>query len=532
MSTIEMLKWLHYVAPPLTGAFIGYLTNKVAIRMLFRPFKKWFFFGFKVPMTPGVIPAKRKEFARDMGKMVGDHLLTSEAISKALKDVSFQDHLHLVIEEQLTSLLNRNRGSIQDAIPSGLHQSYNETIGYIVDALSDLLYLFLQTEPFEKKIKKLTPRGIILFRERVEGGNTYEEIKSWDLGLTQKAVKEMLLNPLVESWFEKTIRSNVYKTLQTQKSLNDLLPEPLLAFFSEKLDQLIPYFTQNLAEIFKEDEIRALMAKHGIQLVEKFIQSKGPIGQVLNTVISNRSIEELIDSYLLENKDVLDEFLQSESLQSRLAKLFLEKKISLFATPLVQMVSANDVEKVDHFCDSCGQQLCRIVQSQDVIDQLLDSIRQSYKNKSGQEGLHLEKVMLDWVSEIDPADLEQWSVKQWKSFINSKGGREFVESGVKLLVTAILEMPIGRLSDVFQKDAIENISTHLRDVATRLLKMETAGLVESLNIKEIVTERINSFDLLQIENLLLSIMAEQFKYINMFGAIIGFLIGCLNVLFI
>ncbi|MCI5208839.1 MAG: DUF445 family protein, partial [Candidatus Electrothrix sp. ATG2] len=44
---------LAYGGPPLLGALIGYLTNKVAIRMLFRPLNPWYILGKRVPMTPG-----------------------------------------------------------------------------------------------------------------------------------------------------------------------------------------------------------------------------------------------------------------------------------------------------------------------------------------------------------------------------------------------------------------------------------------------------------------------------------------------
>jgi uncharacterized membrane protein YheB (UPF0754 family) len=56
-------------------------------------------------------------------------------------------------------------------------------------------------------------------------------------------------------------------------------------------------------------------------------------------------------------------------------------------------------------------------------------------------------------------------------------------------------------------------------------------VVKSINFNKIVTDRIDRFDLLRLEQLLLSIMAEQFKYINLFGALLGFLIGCANLLF-
>ncbi|MCI5196636.1 MAG: DUF445 family protein [Candidatus Electrothrix sp. AW5] len=55
-------------------------------------------------------------------------------------------------------------------------------------------------------------------------------------------------------------------------------------------------------------------------------------------------------------------------------------------------------------------------------------------------------------------------------------------------------------------------------------------MVHTLNIKDLVTEKVDSLDLMRLEGLLLSIMEEQFKYINLFGALLGFMIGLLNIL--
>ena len=82
--------YLAYAGPPLLGAFIGYLTNKVAIRMLFRPLKRWHILGIPVPMTPGVIPSKRHDLAINIGEMVGTHLLTSKDIGAALSDFGYK----------------------------------------------------------------------------------------------------------------------------------------------------------------------------------------------------------------------------------------------------------------------------------------------------------------------------------------------------------------------------------------------------------------------------------------------------------
>ncbi|MDI6793986.1 MAG: DUF445 family protein [bacterium] len=54
-------------------------------------------------------------------------------------------------------------------------------------------------------------------------------------------------------------------------------------------------------------------------------------------------------------------------------------------------------------------------------------------------------------------------------------------------------------------------------------------LLETLNVRRIVEEKVNSLDILKVESLLMGIMKEQFKYINWFGALLGFLIGLINL---
>ena len=55
---------LHLIAGAVIGGLIGYCTNFLAIRMLFRPREEKRIGNFKVPFTPGVIP-RRKDRQRD-----------------------------------------------------------------------------------------------------------------------------------------------------------------------------------------------------------------------------------------------------------------------------------------------------------------------------------------------------------------------------------------------------------------------------------------------------------------------------------
>jgi uncharacterized membrane protein YheB (UPF0754 family) len=73
--------WL-YIGPPLIGAAIGYFTNDIAIRMLFRPYKAKFIGSWQIPLTPGVIPRNQARLAQRVADSITGSLLTPEAIEQ------------------------------------------------------------------------------------------------------------------------------------------------------------------------------------------------------------------------------------------------------------------------------------------------------------------------------------------------------------------------------------------------------------------------------------------------------------------
>ena len=78
---------LKYIAAPLIGALIGYCTNYIAVKMLFRPRHEKYFFGHKVPLTPGAIPKGKTRLVKSVGDVISNHLVTSEDIEgKALNE--------------------------------------------------------------------------------------------------------------------------------------------------------------------------------------------------------------------------------------------------------------------------------------------------------------------------------------------------------------------------------------------------------------------------------------------------------------
>ncbi|WP_157057939.1 DUF445 domain-containing protein, partial [Calditerricola satsumensis] len=75
----------------LMGAFIGGATNYLAIRMLFRPYAPWRIGRWTLPFTPGLIPKRRGELARQLGDLVARHLVTAQGLRRAMASPAWRN---------------------------------------------------------------------------------------------------------------------------------------------------------------------------------------------------------------------------------------------------------------------------------------------------------------------------------------------------------------------------------------------------------------------------------------------------------
>ena len=85
---------LHYLIGPAVGAVIGYFTNDVAIRMLFKPHQAKYFMGIHIPFTPGIIPKEKVRIASSIGKAVSENLMNREVLENSLLSNEMLEEIH------------------------------------------------------------------------------------------------------------------------------------------------------------------------------------------------------------------------------------------------------------------------------------------------------------------------------------------------------------------------------------------------------------------------------------------------------
>ena len=119
---------LTILIPPIIGAVIGYCTNLLAIRMLFRPHRAVYIFGKRLPFTPGLIPKEQARLANKMAAAIGNKILTHEVMVREL--VPLLDKLDIEGPVIIKKLINEHVGKLAGAFlkPDKIYESIKDEL--------------------------------------------------------------------------------------------------------------------------------------------------------------------------------------------------------------------------------------------------------------------------------------------------------------------------------------------------------------------------------------------------------------------
>lgn len=97
-----------YIIAPLLGGVIGYITNDIAIRMLFRPHTAKYILGVHIPFTPGIIPKEKGRIAEAIGGVISENLMNKEVLERYLLSEDMIGKVRSAVEEFITTQQRNN----------------------------------------------------------------------------------------------------------------------------------------------------------------------------------------------------------------------------------------------------------------------------------------------------------------------------------------------------------------------------------------------------------------------------------------
>lgn len=135
------MNFLRLLAGPLIGAVIGYCTNYIAVKMLFRPLYPVKIGNWTLPFTPGIIPRGKSRLAKALGSAVGDHLITKTDLEDMLLSEGVKNTIVSRISEGVQKVQKSEdtvEGFLQHYVEQGDYEAMREKLeDFITDRITE-----------------------------------------------------------------------------------------------------------------------------------------------------------------------------------------------------------------------------------------------------------------------------------------------------------------------------------------------------------------------------------------------------------
>lgn len=158
---------LKFILAPVVGGIIGYITNDLAIKMLFRPRKAIFIGKWHVPFTPGLIPQQKNRIAASIGKVISTQLLNVETIEQTILSEKTKD----TIRDKISNLLEGYKDDYRTVEQIAEIYVEPEQIGVYKEDIQECGTKFLMEKIEQADIgKQIIQSGFSVLDERLQMG--------------------------------------------------------------------------------------------------------------------------------------------------------------------------------------------------------------------------------------------------------------------------------------------------------------------------------------------------------------------------
>ena len=102
---------------------------------------------------------------------------------------------------------------------------------------------------------------------------------------------------------------------------------------------------------------------------------------------------------------------------------------------------------------------------------------------------------------------------------------EYIKIKIKLILDEKMGFIPGSLKSLVQSFISEAIEEEIKSSIDELEEEIKININQRINIQEMIENKINDLDLYMLENLILKVVKNELRHIEILGLILGFLIG-------
>lgn len=496
---MSLSQTLNFLLTPVAMGLVGYGTNWLAIKMLFRPHKaSALSFGWQ-----GVIPKNRGKLAREVGQLVGDKLLRREDIKNAFLNGAVQERMEKAVEHELITFLEKDYGSLSDIISKSGYQPAT-VISAAVSALNAGGFL---DRAFDAAADDVINSIYGLKIGELE--KYHDNIKT--------AVDSFLSSQKIQEEAGSAVSAYINNFVLSGKSLNDIIPESLTKKIPDFSSFITSKILDSLETAFDNPEVREKTAVRLIEMKNNHF-SDGTMDQMklgfLNMFLNEDTVRDLVDKYMPK---LIMSVKESDDVRQRVEKALTGYIREITAKPLYKHADSIGLETVFSLKSSLVSAIQRAVASEDIAEKITGKLIQYVRTNP-------DKTLGEVIESAGLSDVVEGNI------------REFARPTDRKLVSMLCDFSekihINNVYRFIPKKMFGRVKSALINEINKVVEKNLDRIVESVNLPKITENRINTLDLYEVENLLFSFMKDSFRWINILGFVLGFLFGLIQAVFV
>ena len=490
-----------YIIGALIGAVIGYITNWLAIKMLFRPREAKYIFGMKLPFTPGLIPKEKSRIANKVGETVGTHLLNSDSLSKALKDDKIKAKFNEVAKEKINQIINSN-STLENSLKNTLGENYYALKGNMINNITKTILESIQEEEFKNKVKFYIVDSI---KERLN--KNPEKIIDF---INSNKFREVIINTLEEEKTRDIIGKALLKEVKTlgkeDLTIEEVIPENIKPYIEEYVKSQKDTLVDIIKNLLRDDEvshkIKSAINDNIPSIVSMFLSGDVIYGKLVSLVDKSLSEE--------ENKEYICDA----------ALAFVHESMKKNVSDVINNVGE---EKLEVISDALGDKISKKLNTEENIDSIISKLNCKISSFNSYE--EIIKVLFN--------DYENILIDNIDSMISQIVNNNQLASGISKIIEKLFDKFLqNSLNDIcYNKQNLENsIMSILDNLYNDFVENKSAKVLEIVDISSIVEEQINAFEVDYAEEIIIGIANKELKAITWLGALLGGILGILSPL--
>ncbi|MFW5891101.1 MAG: DUF445 family protein [bacterium] len=522
-----MTSLLQIIISIVVGAVIGYITNYFAIKMLFKPHKKYYLFNkIPVPFTPGIIPKKRSGIARNIGKVVGNMLLNQNTIQSKIKEESTYKVINTSINSNIRKLRRYNINTIESVVPIEHKDKLDKFIDSFKNIISEQINNYLQSKYYENTVREVVDREYeIIINTKIEKLIVHDKLKTGiKESLTEIISNDVFIDNILNS-LENYIDNLFYK----EETLEEFLPEGTIDLIQINIKRTIPILLPKLGDIFENKEIKELFSINIKKILVKLIAELNWIQKMFLDIIQAKAIIERETPSIVENFiSELQNSLRSKETKNKVIKIaenYIEEKRSEKLKILLKNINKDKYLEIKVNSKKAIKDVLR--NKEDITNSITDTIMRLLDNISDKT---LKDILQAYSKNLEH-NIKEYIVIKLLEISRSEKSQITVSNFInKNIDYAIYELKIGRIDNYIKLDnnKQKEIVTFLTDTILNTLHEQTPSILNTLNITTMVQDKIDEFPVYKVEEIIMAVIKNELKYINIFGAILGGMIGTIN----